>query len=414
MTRVRLSRRLFPLGLSFLAAGLSLALVGPFLALFLSTDVHAGPVRITVFLVATPLAGVLVSWAIGRASDRRPMRRKLLIIAALAGLLASALTAVIRDYWTLLALATTLTAIAGALFPQTFAYAREVLQRDDPSRAAMGISALRMVFSLAYVGGPPVAAVLLDHGGFTAVYGAAAVMYAVATLVAIRWLSEVEAPVRHPDEPPPVFAPAASRTVILLTVAAFTLVQTPMVLGVQALALFIEHDLHGSVSSAGLLLGLCAALEIPLMLGFGLLTRRVSVRTLILAGAACGVVYSAIVFGAPAVWVLAVAQVANALFIASTTSLGISYVQDMMPAQPGRATTLFTNTFPIGQILAGPLFGLAQHFGYRWAFAMNVGLCLLGLLLLMVTRPAASGSTIRLRRARAGGADAAAGDRRPA
>jgi SET family sugar efflux transporter-like MFS transporter len=48
---------------------------------------------------------------------------------------------------------------------------------------------------------------------------------------------------------------------------------------------------------------------------------------------------------------------------------------------------LFTNTFPIGQILAGPLFGLAQHFGYRWAFGMNFGLCLLGLLLLLVTRP---------------------------
>jgi SET family sugar efflux transporter-like MFS transporter len=64
-------------------------------------------------------------------------------------------------------------------------------------------------------------------------------------------------------------------------------------------------------------------------------------------------------------------------------------VQDMMPGQPGRATTLFTNTFPIGQILAGPLFGLAQHLGYRWAFGMNFVLCVLGLLLLTATRPAA-------------------------
>jgi SET family sugar efflux transporter-like MFS transporter len=387
VTRDRSSKRLLPLGLAFLAAGLSIALVGPFLALFLSADVHAGPVEVTVFLVVTPLAGVLVSWAIGRVSDRRPIRRKLLIIAALAGLLSSALAAVIRDFWVLLALATTLTAVAGALFPQTFAYAREVLRLDGPRRAAMGISVLRTVFSLAYVAGPPVAALLLGHGGFTAVFAAAAVMYGVATLVAVRWLPEIETPAAHPDEPAPVFAPAASRTIILLTIAAFTLLQTPMVLGVQALALFIEQDLHGTVGSAGLILGVCAALEIPLMLGFGLLANRVSLRTLILAGSACGVAYSAIVFGAPAVWVLLVAQVANALYIASTTSLGISYVQNMMPAEPGRATTLFTNTFPIGQILAGPLFGLAQHFGYRWAFGMNFGLCLLGLLLLSVTRP---------------------------
>jgi MFS transporter, SET family, sugar efflux transporter len=411
---VTLTRRLLPLGLAFLAAGLSLALVGPFLALFLSTSVQAGPVKVTVFLVVGPLAGVATTWAIGRISDRRPMRRLLLIIAAIAGFIGCGLTAVIRDYWALLALTVTAFAVAGALFPQTFAYAREVLQRDDPGRAALGISALRTVFSLAYVGGPPIAALLLSHGGFTAVFATAAGMYALAALVAFGWLSEVEAPVADPEQPPPVIAPAASRTTIWLTITAFTLMQAPMVLGVQALALFIEHDLHGSVGSAGLILGLCAALEIPLMLGLGVLTRRISVRALILAGSSCGVVYSAIVFGAPVVWVLLAAQIVNALYIASVSSLGITYVQDMMPAEPGRATTLFTNTFPIGQILAGPLLGLAQHTDYRWAYAMNFTLCLLGVLLLLVTRPAASGSTLRLRRARASGTDVPARDRHPA
>jgi SET family sugar efflux transporter-like MFS transporter len=411
---VTLTRRLLPLGLSFLAAGLSLALIGPFLALFLSTSVAAGPVKVTVFLVAGPVAGVAASWAIGRVSDRRPMRRLLLIIAAIAGVIGCGLAAVIRDYWILLAITVTFVAIAGALFPQTFAYARELLQRDDPARAALGISGLRTVFSLAYVGGPPIAALLLGHGGFTAVFGAAAAMYALAALVAFGWMSEVEAPVADPQQPPPVLAPAAPKATIRLTVLAFTLMQTPMVLGVQALALFIEHDLHGSVGNAGLILGLCAALEIPLMLGLGLLTRRISVRVLILTGSAGGVIYSAIVFGAPAVWVLLVAQLVNALYIASVSSLGITYVQDMMPAEPGRATTLFTNTFPIGQILAGPLLGLAQHTDYRWAYAMNFALCLLGTLLLLVTRPTVGGSTLRSRRARRSGTDVPAGDRCPA
>jgi SET family sugar efflux transporter-like MFS transporter len=167
------------------------------------------------------------------------------------------------------------------------------------------------------------------------------------------------------------------------------------------------------------ILGLCAALEIPLMLGFGVLSVRVPVRRLILFGAACGALYSALAVAAPAIWVLAVAQIANAVFIAATSGLGFSYVQDLMPAHPGRASTMFANTFPVGQMLSAPLFGLAQHFGYRLAYGMDLVLCLLGLILLAVVRPRSTGSIgrggrLRLGRARTGGTDAAAGDRRPA
>jgi SET family sugar efflux transporter-like MFS transporter len=82
-----------------------------------------------------------------------------------------------------------------------------------------------------------------------------------------------------------------------------------------------------------------------------------------------------------------VAQLLNALFIAAVSGLGITYVQEMLPRQPGRATTLFTNTFPIGAMLAGPLFGVAQHFGFRLAYGMGIGLSIAGLLLVLAARP---------------------------
>ena len=53
---------------------------------------------------------------------------------------------------------------------------------------------LRTVFSLAWVAGPPLAALLLAAGGFRLVYGAAAIPYAIAGLVAIVWLGEVGTP----------------------------------------------------------------------------------------------------------------------------------------------------------------------------------------------------------------------------
>nr|WP_258545293.1 MFS transporter [Micromonospora provocatoris] len=155
----------------------------------------------------------------------------------------------------------------------------------------------------------------------------------------------------------------------------------------QALPLFIDAELNDDPSRAGLVLGLCAALEIPLMLGLGALTARVRLRPLILVGGACGVAYYATAATAPGVAVLLLAQPVNALFIAAVSGVGIAYVQDLLPGEPGRATTLFTNTFPIGAMLAGPLLGLSAQVGYRWAYGMSTALCAAGLLVLLLTRP---------------------------
>lgn len=381
------ARIFVPLGLVFLTVGVSVALVVPFLSLFLNTEVEASPLQITVFLITGPLSGVIGSWVIGRLSDRRPIRRKLLILAAVVGLVGAGLTAFVRDYWALLAIQFTALAVANSLFPQTFAYAREVLERLMPAKAAMGISGLRTIFSISWVAGPPLAAVLIETGGFRLVYGVAALMYLLAAILSTVALPEVEpAPVAPAEDGPDMTPLSPPRSTLIYITVAFTLLQCPLTLGVQALPLFISRDLGGEVSDAGLVLGLCAALEIPLLLGLGWLSTRTPVRWLIVAGAGCGVAYFLTVFSAQAVWVLLVAQLLNALFIAAVSGPSISFVQDMMPGQAGRATTLFTNTFPIGAMLAGPLFGVAQKFDYRLAYAMCAGLCLLGLVFLVMIR----------------------------
>jgi SET family sugar efflux transporter-like MFS transporter len=47
---------------------------------------------------------------------------------------------------------------------------------------------------------------------------------------------------------------------------------------------------------------------------------------------------------------------------------------------------MFSNTFPVGAVLAGPLFGLAQQLGYRLGYVVSSVLCLAGLLLLSDSR----------------------------
>ncbi|GAA0564471.1 sugar efflux transporter [Paractinoplanes ferrugineus] len=378
-------RRFLPLSLIFIVVGLATSFVGPYLALFLADGLHAGPVATTVFLTVAPISGVVVSWLIGRVSDRRPIRRQLLIGAALAGAAGTALTALFQNYWAVLAVTVTLTAVAGALFPQSFAYARQVLQQGEPGRAAFGISALRTVFSAAWVGGPPIAAVVLAAHGFGWTYGLAAALYLVGALLIVGWLPRVPQPAVGVAEVETRGTATVRPRTLLLIIASFTAVTTASTLNVQAMPLFVSDDLGGSIRQAGLVLGVCAAVEIPMMLALGALTTRIPVRRLIFVGVACGVAYHTIVVVTTSVWVLIAAQVLQAMVISSVGALSIAYVQDMMPDHPGRATTMVTNTFPISQIIAAPLFGLAQHFGFRLAYGMNLALCVVGLLLLLAS-----------------------------
>jgi SET family sugar efflux transporter-like MFS transporter len=198
------------------------------------------------------------------------------------------------------------------------------------------------------------------------------------------WLDEVG--VATPAQPGDRPVPAESRVRLLLTLVTFTLLMCPQTLGVQALPLFLSHDLGADGANAGYILGLCAALEIPLMLGLGALSSRIPLGALVLGGAAAGAAYYGLGALTHSVWVLVAGQLLNALYIAAVSGPGISYVQDMLPGQPGRASTLYSNAFPIGAVLAGPLFGLSQHFGYRLAYVMAAGLCLAAVLLLIVVR----------------------------
>src|SRR5262249_14537518 len=123
------------------------------------------------------------------------------------------------------------------------------------------------------------------------------------------------------------------------------------------------------------------------MLGFGALSGRFPLRSLIVTGAGLGALYYTLVTLTTASWQVAVLQLLNASFIAAVQGLGVSYVQELLPGQPGRAATLAGNAFPVAGILAGPLFGLAQHLGYRYAYGAGVVLCAAGLVLLSVHRP---------------------------
>jgi SET family sugar efflux transporter-like MFS transporter len=176
------------------------------------------------------------------------------------------------------------------------------------------------------------------------------------------------------------------RGTLIATSAAFTLLQSAGGLGVMGAPLFVSVVLHDSVRDAGLVLGLCAALEIPLMLLFGAMTRRFTLGRLVLVGGLLGTTYFGLASLTGAVWQLAALQVINACFISAIGGLGISYFQELLPSTLGRATTMFTNTNRLSGMLAGGIFGLVEAVGYRFAYIAATVLCVSGVAVLAETR----------------------------
>ena len=163
------------------------------------------------------------------------------------------------------------------------------------------------------------------------------------------------------------------------------LLQTVTALTVTVMPLYVSTDLRGDLSTAGIVLGICATIEIPLMLIFGAMAARWPIRTLLLAGGGLGMAYCLAASLATNVWQVAAAQVLHACYVCTISGLGISFFQGLMPAALGRASTLFANVGRLAGMVSGLLFGIVAIVGYRYAYVGALALAAAGTVLLALT-----------------------------
>ncbi|USX52997.1 MFS transporter [Lentzea sp. HUAS12] len=372
-----LSRTFLQLSVISVVSGVSMAFALPFGSLFLTQEIKVSPFQLGFFLIVSPLAQVVASTVMGRLSDGRVQRRYLLAAGGVAGAVGYGLFAVLRDYWFLLGTSVVFIALTGALLPQLFAYGRQVSR--GPS---MVVSVLRTLLSVAWVAGPPVAALLVAKTGWVGLFASTAILQLGVAALA---LALPVPPARNEDEAAEeeeAAGPARGNMVVVS--AAFLFLQGAVALAVSGLPLFITTELRGTAGDAGLAMGLCAALEIPMMLWFGSLANRTSQHRLVVIGAAISLSYHGLMLFTDSVWHVMAAQVLHAAVISLIMGVGITYFQGLDPGRPGHATTMFSNTQIVGGMVAGALLGVSQGLGFRWVYGFSLAMCVCGLVLLLV------------------------------
>ncbi|WP_032091967.1 MULTISPECIES: MFS transporter [Pasteurellaceae] len=340
--------------------GIASAFQQPTLSLFLSQEIQAPPLMVGIFYSVNAVIGILLSQLVAKYSDTRQDRRKVIMTCCLIAIFGCLIFAYCRNYYILILLGTTLLGLGSAANPQSFAFAREYSE-SMKRESVMFTTVMRTQISLAWVIGPPLSFAIALHWGFSYMYllaGLAFLLCAAATACLLPKIPRNTALSSREITD----APRANRksTAFLFSACLLMLVCNSMYF--INMPLYLIHQLQLAQELAGILMGTAAGLEIPVMLLAGYLSRFFTKKQLIFTALFAGMLFYLGLLFAVQPWQFIALQGLNAVFIGIVATIGMVYFQDLMPAQMGAATTLFSNAAKGSWIIGGPIAGLVTQF----------------------------------------------------
>lgn len=372
--------------------GLQFALLNPALALLLVSVYGATGGQVGGILAAYNASAFLASLVVPAWADRRSEYLRPMLAAAVLALALGVVLATTRSLTVAVVALAVLGGPAGVGPALLFAHLQHAGARPSD------VVNVRVVFSVAFVGGPPLAALLMGAFGERALLSAlvlVGVLVVAGTAVLLAGRSAFTAAPRASngtdglggvDGAGGAGSPQAmSRAAVVGLVVAFVALQASNVAAVVVMGLFVTERLGLPVLWSGISLGVAAALEIPALLVIGRLVDRVRSLTLIVTGCLAGLGYGvgmAVVDGPVGLLAL---QLLNAWFVAVLAGAGLTLFQEVIP-RPGLASGVYSNTFRLGALGSGPILGWASStsLGYSAVFAVCAALTLPALVLVLL------------------------------
>jgi SET family sugar efflux transporter-like MFS transporter len=354
-----------------LLVGIGISITFPYLSLYCTEDLGMSAGAFGIFMAVSSISGVIVNSLIAKHSDNGMDRKWIIIAAMISSALGYASYIVFHNFFILLIAVTVFNGLGAAAMPQIFASAQESANASHSNDKTFAMSALRSLVSLGFLVGPLGGTLILEFFGYNGLFIWTSAIFLVIAIVVFLFLQkrkEVQMPVRkakstgtfslkNKEIRQPFIA-----FILLFAVNAINGLNTP---------LFIVNELHGTHTEVGLVVSVCAGLEIPIMLVLGSLSRKISNHSLLMISCFIAVIYYAILSVSTHSWELIAAQLLQAIFVAIVMGNGLSYFNDLLPHSPGISATIYSNGSTIGR-LAGNLGGgfIAQFAGYRnvnWA-----------------------------------------------
>ncbi|EHW0628332.1 sugar efflux transporter [Vibrio vulnificus] len=378
--------------------GLCGAFFYPLTSLFLVEQLNASPMMLSLYMVVAVISSVSVSQVIAGKSDRGWQRKTILLISVSCQLVTVVSFIFIRDYWIAIAVVALLGSVSGAAFGQLFALGREYGDKYVTDSASF-VSTMRAGIAIAWVFGPPLAFLLKAAYGFEASFTVAAIVIALSILVIFRGIPNVERNLRVEKEPSRANGGWVSsvNSLVFIYCLIIVLAFAANNLYIVSMPLYLSQELKVDANWLGVLFGVAALCEIPVMLWAGKLARRWSALSIMKVGIASGVLFYSAMLVATNYTHLIIAQILNGIFIGTCATLGMVVMQDMMKDKLGTASTLFSNMLQLSMLVSSLSVGIVgELFNYYSSFYVSLLGVSLALILLICcqTKLAASSKLV--------------------
>ncbi|EGR0751809.1 MFS transporter [Vibrio vulnificus] len=378
--------------------GLCGAFFYPLTSLFLVEQLNASPMMLSLYMVVAVISSVSVSQVIAGKSDRGWQRKTILLISVSCQLVTVVSFIFIREYWIAIAVVALLGSISGAAFGQLFALGREYGDKYVTDSASF-VSTMRAGIAIAWVFGPPLAFLLKAAYGFEASFTVAAIVIALSILVIFRGIPNVEHNLRVEKKPSRANGGWVSsvNSLVFIYCLIIVLAFAANNLYIVSMPLYLSQELKVDANWLGVLFGVAALCEIPVMLWAGKLARRWSALSIMKVGIASGVLFYSVMLVATNYTHLIVAQILNGIFIGTCATLGMVVMQDMMKDKLGTASTLFSNMLQLSMLVSSLSVGIVgELFNYYSSFYVSLLGVSLALILLICcqTKLAASSKLV--------------------
>ncbi|ELK8510523.1 sugar efflux transporter [Vibrio vulnificus] len=374
--------------------GLCGAFFYPLTSLFLVEQLNASPMMLSLYMVVAVISSVSVSQVIAGKSDRGWQRKTILLISVSCQLVTVFSFIFIREYWIAIVVVSLLGSISGAAFGQLFALGREYGDKYVTDSASF-VSTMRAGIAIAWVFGPPLAFLLKAAYGFEASFAVAATIIATSILVIFLGIPNVERNLRVEKEPSRANGGWVSSVNPLVSIYCLIIVLAFAAnnLYIVSMPLYLSQELKVDANWLGVLFGVAALCEIPVMLWAGKLARRWSALTIMKVGIASGVLFYSVMLLATNYTHLIVAQILNGIFIGTCATLGMVVMQDMMKDKLGTASTLFSNMLQLSMLVSSLSVGVVgELFNYYSSFYVSLFGVSLALILLICCQTRLSAS----------------------